>query len=99
MNNIKAKFEQFFEFEKDLNILLDEENYEEFQEQQALFASQLKDFLAKYSQEELNNEIEQLKRLDDLIQKLQARAKIDSQKLKEQSLLMQRNKKKVNAYK
>jgi len=99
MNNIKAKLEQIFEFEKELNILLDEEDYESFKQQQDLFADQLKDFLKKYSQAELNEEITQLKRLEDLVHKLQNRADIDAKKLKQQSLQLQRNKKKVNAYK
>ena len=99
MNNIKAKLEQIFEFEKELNILLDEEDYESFKQQQDLFADQLKDFLKKYSQTELNEEITQLKRLDDLVQKLRERADIDAKKLKAQSLKMQRNKSKINAYK
>jgi len=99
MNNIKAKLEQIFEFEKELNILLDEEDYESFKQQQDLFGDQLKDFLKKYSQAELNEEITQLKRLDDLVQKLRERADIDAKKLKAQSLKMQRNKSKINAYK
>ncbi|TEW51608.1 hypothetical protein [Psychromonas algicola] len=99
MNNIKAKLEQIFEFEKELNILLDEEDYESFKQQQDLFAAQLKDFLKKYSQAELNEEITQLKRLDDLVEKLRERADIDAKKLKAQSLKMQRNKSKINAYK
>lgn len=99
MNNIKAKLEQIFEFEKELNILLDEEDYESFKQQQDLFGDQLKDFLKKYSQAELNEEITQLKRLDDLVEKLRERADIDAKKLKAQSLKMQRNKSKINAYK
>ena len=99
MNNIKAKLEQIFEFEKELNILLDKEDYESFKQQQDLFGDQLKDFLKKYSQAELNEEITQLKRLDDLVQKLRERADIDAKKLKAQSLKMQRNKSKINAYK
>ena len=99
MNNIKAKLEQIFEFEKKLNTLLDEEEYESFKQQQDLFADQLKDFLKKYSQAELNEEITQLKRLEGLVHKLQNRADIDAKKLKQQSLQLQRNKKKVNAYK
>ena len=99
MNNIKAKLEQIFEFEKELNTLLDEEQYESFKQQQDIFADQLKDFLKKYSQSELNEEITQLKRLENLIQKLKKRADIDAKKLKQQSLQLQQNKKKVNAYK
>ena len=98
MNNIRAKLEQIFEFERELNTLLDEENYDLFRQQQDLFGDQLKDFLSKYSQDELNEEIKQLKRLENLVQKLQERADIDTKKLKELSLKMQRNKKKINAY-
>jgi superfamily II RNA helicase len=99
MTNIKAKLEQLFEFEKELNMLLDTQHYESFQQQQALFGDQLKDFILAYSQQELNDEIAQLKRLEKSVQKLQERANIDTQKLKQQSLLMQRNKKKIKAYK
>lgn len=99
MNNIKAKLEQIFEFEKELNTLLDEEQYESFKQQQGIFAVQLKEFLKKYSQSELNEEIAQLKRLENLIQKLKNRADLDAKKLKQQSLQLRQNKKKVNAYK
>ena len=36
MTNIQAQLEQLFEFIKQLNILLDNEEYEHFQEQQDL---------------------------------------------------------------
>jgi len=99
MDNVKVKLEQIFEFEKKLNVLLDEEEYELFQQQQELFSEQLKKFLKEYTQDELNEEILQLKRLEELVQKLHERADNDTKKLKAQSLTMQRNKNKINAYK
>jgi len=99
MTNIKAKLEQIFEFITQLNLLLDEEEYESFQQQQELFGDQLKDFIHRYSEEQLNTVIEPLKRLQHQIQLLQDRSDTESKKLKEKSLLMQRNKKKINAYK
>jgi len=99
MTNIQAKLERIFEFEKKLNALLDEEEYEQFLQQQELLGDLIKDFLKKHSETELNEVIDQLKRLQQIIHSLQERSSSCSQQLKEKSLLLQRNKNKINAYK
>lgn len=99
MTNIQAKLEQLFEFERKLNETLEREEYELFFQQQALFGDQVKDFLNKHSQTELNNELKQLKRLKSMIKLLQEKSEAYTKTLKEQSLLLQRNKNKIKAYK
>lgn len=99
MTNIQAKIEKLFEFEKTLHLLLDAEQYEQFSQRQDLFGDLLKDLLKKHSASELNNIIEDLQRLRNRMSSLQARATIQTEKLKERSLLLQRNKNKIKAYK
>lgn len=98
MTNIQAKLEILFDFEHKLNQLLDEEQYEAFLQQQNLFDDQLKNFLSSHSEDELINIIDRLKRLKIMVQSLQKRAGIDSKQLKEKSLALQRNKKKIKSY-
>ena len=99
MTKSQAIIERLFEFPKKLNSLLDEEKYEQFQQQQALFGDLLKDFINKHSESELSSFIEQLKQLKSMIKLTQDRAEENSKKLKEKSLSLQRNKKKIQAYK
>jgi len=99
MTNLQAKIELLFEFEKKLNLLLDEEEYELFEQQQALFGEQLKNFITKHSEVELCSVIEPLKRLQNMIKLLQDRTTTSSKQLKDKSLLLHRNKKKIKAYK
>lgn len=99
MTNTQAKLEILFEFEKKLNQLLDEEEYELFLQQQNLFGDQLKNFLNNHSEDELVSVIEHLKRLKSMVESLQQRADIYTKQLKEKSLKLQRNKKKIQAYK
>jgi len=99
MTNIQAKLERLFEFEKKLNQLLDDEQYELFQQQQALFGDLIKDFLNKHSEDELTSVMEQLKKLQHSVKLLQERTDTSFKQLKEKSLLLQRNKKNIKAYK
>ena len=99
MTKLQAIIERLFEFEKELNLLLDEEKYEQLQQQQALFGDLLKDFLNKHSESELTSVIEQLKKLKSMVKLLQERAETNSKKLKEKSILLKRNKNKIKAYK
>lgn len=99
MTNTQAKLEILFEFEKKLNQLLDEEEYELFLQQQNLFGDQLKNFLNNHSEGELVSVIEHLKRLKSMVESLQQRADIYTKQLKQKSLQLQRNKKKIQAYK
>ena len=99
MTNIQAQLEQLFEFEKTLNYLLDNQEYKQFQQQQELFSDKIKHVLNNQSQQDLNDNIEQLKRLKKSVESLQQRADVDFKQLKDKSLLLQRNKKKIKAYK
>ncbi len=99
MTNIQAKIEILFEFNKKLNQLLDEEQHERFLQQQNLFGDQVKDCLNSYSEGELLTVIGSLKRLQVMVKELQVRAEQCTKKLKEKSLTLQRNKKKIKAYK
>ncbi|WP_025563176.1 hypothetical protein [Psychromonas sp. SP041] len=99
MTNIQAKIEILFEFDKKLNQLLDDEEHELFLQQQNLFGDQVKDCLNSYSEEDLLTVIESLKRLKVMVKELQNRADQCTKQLKEKSLMLQRNKKKIKAYK
>jgi hypothetical protein len=99
MTNIQAQLEQLFELEKALNILLDNEEYKQFQQQQELFSDKIKHVLNSQSQQDLNDNIEQLKKLKKSVESLQQRADVEFKELKDKSLLLQRNKKKIKAYK
>jgi len=99
MTNTQTKLERLFTFEKELNQLLDEEQYTLFEQQQALFGDLLKDFLNTHSKDELTSMLEQLKDLQKMVKLLQERAKSHSKQLKEKSLQLQRNKNNIKAYK
>lgn len=99
MTNTQAQLELLFEFDKKLNQLLDEEEYDLFLQQQGLFGEQVKNFLNSHSENELVNVIEHLKRLKIMVESLQQRANTYTKRLKEKSLKLQRNKNKIKAYK
>lgn len=99
MTNIKAQLELLFESEKKLNLLLDNEEYESFQQQQDLFSAQIRATLDNHSQESLSSVIEELKLLESKVGVLQNRSATHFEQLKEKSLLQKRNKNKINAYK
>ena len=99
MTNIKAKLEILFEFIKKLNQLLDEEKYASFFTQQQFFDDQLKDCLNSYPEEKLVEVLEELKVLRKMVSTLKIRADTETLQLKEKSLSLQRNKKKISAYK
>ena len=99
MNRFEAKIERLFEFLNELNVLLDQEDYVKFQQQQELFGDLLKDFLNKHSESELNSIIDQLKKIKIKVKTLKERTDKDAKNLKEKSLFFQRNKNKIKAYK
>ena len=99
MTNTKAQLELLFEFEKKLNLLLDEEQYELFQQQQDLFTDQIKNLLDNNSENSLSAVIKELKLLESKIEALQTRSASYFEQLKEKSLLQKRNKNKIKAYK
>ncbi|PKG39896.1 hypothetical protein [Psychromonas sp. Urea-02u-13] len=99
MNTTQAQLERLFELEKELNILLDEERYEEFLPQQDQFSAQIKYLLDNSPEEEMLRVISQLQRLENAVELLQQRSNVYFLQLKEKSLLQRRNKSKIKAYK
>lgn len=99
MTNIQAQLEQLLELNLKLNNLLDDEEWELFQQQQEIFSDKIKYLLDSSSEQELGKIIEQLKLLESNVQLLQQRADVYFKQLKEKSLLLQRNKSKIKAYK
>ena len=75
MTNIQAKLERLFEFNKELHLLLENKEYEEFQKQQELFGDLVKDFLNKHDEKELVSVIKPLKRLKNMVKLLIKRSK------------------------
>ena len=98
MTNIQAQLEQLFEFIKHLNTLLDNEEYEQFQEQQNALTEKIKALLDNNSEAGLTTVVSQLKQLESNIDQLQERSAVYFQQLKEKSLLQRRNKSKIKAY-
>jgi len=96
---MQAALEVLFGFVGKLNKLLDEEKYASFYKQQLLFDDQLKHYFKNYPEKELVDVLERLKILRAQINDLQTRAQIETKQLKEKSLNLQRNKKKIKAYK
>ena len=99
MTNIQAQLEQLFEFEKELNNLLDDEEYKQFQQQQELFSDKIKHVLNSQPQQILSDNIAHLKKLKNSVELLQQRADTEFNQLKDKSLSLQRNKNKIKAYK
>lgn len=99
MSDIQHKLTALLKFEQQLHQLLEDEQYEQFQQQQDLFSDQIKVLLDNNSPETLNTVIDQLKELESKIAILQSKSENSFKQLKEQSLLQKRNKNKINAYK
>jgi rRNA-processing protein FCF1 len=96
---IRTKLQQLFALEKELFLLLENEEYESFQQRQNDFSEQIKQLLDNHPAEILSVVIEELKALESAVENLQSHSKKHFLKLKQQSLLNKRNKKKINAYK
>ncbi len=97
--NITEQLNNLFKLEKELSTLLDNEEYETFQLQQDNFSDLIKALLDNNKPEVLSTVIEQLKQLENAVGQLQERSEVYFQQLKEKSLLQQRNKSKMKAYK
>lgn len=82
-----------------LSALLDDAQYEKFQQQQTIFSNQIENLLTNHSAETLSTVIDQLKLVEERIKVLQKKSEQHFKQLKEQSLLQKRNKNKIKAYK
>lgn len=96
---IILQLDELFKLEKQLTALLENEEYEQFQQQQDIFTAQIRDVLDSNSPETLTTVINELKQLDTSITVLQNKSEECCRQLKEKSLLQKRNKNKLNAYK
>ncbi|WP_094752390.1 hypothetical protein [Psychromonas sp. CD1] len=99
MINIQTQLNALFKLEKKLNQLLDDEEYELFQQQQIFLSDQMNALLYNNPEPILVGVIDDLKCLESTIALLQSKAKIIHQQLKEKSLSQKRNKNKIQAYK
>lgn len=98
-SNIESQLIKLFKFEKQLHLLLENEQYEQFQQQQDLFSEQISTLLDSNSAATLNRVIDKLKQLEANIAILQSKSENCFKQLKEKSLLQRRNKNKISAYK
>jgi len=96
---IVLQLEELFKSEQQLTALLENEQYEQFQQQQDIFTAQIRKLLDSNSPETLATVINELKQLDTSITVLQNKSEKCCQQLKQKSLLQKRNKNKINAYK
>lgn len=96
---IILQLDELFKLEKQLTALLENEQYEQFQQQQDIFTAQIRELLDSNSPETLASVINELKQLDTSISILQNKSELCCQLLKQKSLLQKRNKNKINAYK
>ncbi|AGH81997.1 hypothetical protein PCNPT3_10295 [Psychromonas sp. CNPT3] len=99
MLNIQTQLLALFKLQTKLHQILDDENYELFQQQQVFFSDQVNALLYNNPEPILVGVIDDLKRLEDAIATLQSRSKKVHQQLKDKSLLQKRNKSKIQAYK
>ena len=81
--DIKEQLNNLFKLEKTLSSLLDNEEYETFQQQQDIFSDQIKALLDNNQPEVLSTVIEQLKQLEATVEQLQERSEVYYQKLKD----------------
>lgn len=96
---IRTELQQLFALEKELFLLLEKQQYESFQQRQNDFSEQIKQLLENHPEEILSAAIEELKALESAVENLHSHSEKHFLKLKQQSLLNKRNKKKINAYK
>ena len=97
--DIDSQLRQLFTAERELNKLLENEEFEHFQQRQITFSDQVNTLINTNSQDVLGAVIEDLKRLEKAVIKLQSHSDDCYQQLKEKSLLQHRNKSKLKAYK
>ncbi|MCW8995966.1 MAG: hypothetical protein OQK77_09150 [Psychromonas sp.] len=96
---IQLQLEQLFKFEQQLHRLLEDEQYEQFQQQQVVFSAQIKTLLDSSPADRLNTAIDELNLLKKNIARLKNRSENAFKQLRQKSLLHRRNKNRINAYK
>jgi tetrahydrodipicolinate N-succinyltransferase len=96
---IERQLAELFKLEQQLHVLLEKEQYEQFQQQQAVLSSQIKVLVNTNPTESLNRVLKKLQELEKNIAILQSRADACFEQLKNKSLLQKRNKNRLKAYK
>ncbi|RBW47423.1 hypothetical protein DS885_03225 [Psychromonas sp. B3M02] len=99
MTDLATGIQTLLDSEQQLHKLLDEQQYEQFLQQQEMFGKQLKACISSLTEAQLISAIAPLNQLQERLDTLQSRAEKVGQDLKEKALILQRNKKKINAYK
>ena len=98
-SHIEQQLDALLTLQKKLSILLKEEQYEDFQRQQIKLSQQIKAFMDSHSQDSLTQVLNKLQRLEEKTITLTIQAKSHFKQLKDKSLLQQRNKNRLKAYK
>ena len=96
--DINTQLRQLFTFESELNQLLKDEEYERFEQRQGSFSDQINTLINTNSQDVLGAVIDDLKRLEKAVIKLQSHSEDCYQRLKEKSLAQKRNKSNIKEY-
>ncbi|MCK5819511.1 MAG: hypothetical protein KAH18_09740 [Psychromonas sp.] len=97
--DINTELRQLFTMESELKRLLKNKEVEKFHQRQQFFTDQVSIFLKQNSPDVLTPVMKDLKLLEKRVGHLCSEADIYMQELKAMSLLQQRNKNKLNAYK
>ena len=98
-NHIEQQLDALLTLQKQLNILLKEEQYEDFLQQQIILSQQIKEFMDSHSPDSLTQVLNKLRRLEEKTTALTIQAESHFKQLKDKSLLQQRNKNRLKAYK
>lgn len=97
--DINTQLRQLFTIERELTKLLKDKQVDKFHQRQLFFTDQVSTLLKSNRPDALASVLEELKKLEKRVGQLCSQADIYLQQLKEQSLLHQRNKSKIKAYK
>lgn len=96
---IESQINELLMLEKELKMLLEEEQYEEFQQLEKKFSVQVKALIKNNSPESLCHVLTKLNQLENNIAELKERSEDCFEQLKGKFLLQKRNKNKIKAYK
>ena len=98
-NSIELQLDALLTQQQQLEILLKQEQYEVFQQQEITLSLQIKTFMNSYSPNSLTKVLAKLQALEKKTIQLKTLADIHYKQLKDKSLLQQRNKNRLKAYK
>ena len=85
--SIELQLDKLFELAQQLNILLEKEQYEQFQQQQCILSAQIQSLIKNNSTENLSSVLKKLLQLEKNMGILKSRADICFKELKNKSLL------------